>query len=122
MELQYNWTHSLVFVCCRFAHAFMFDSGSTSGTIMGHSKVVNTVAIRQNRPFSVLTGGDDKGLVVSTAFPVKYKTTIQDHERYIQEVKFSHDGEMFATVGSDGKVKKDAFFFFSFLALSISKV
>ncbi|KAF9349339.1 hypothetical protein BGX34_001849, partial [Mortierella sp. NVP85] len=88
----------------KFAHAFMFDSGSTSGTIMGHSKAVNTVAIRQNRPFSVLTGGDDKALVVSTAFPVKYKTTIQDHERYIQEAKFSHDGEMFATVGSDGKI------------------
>lgn len=84
----------------------MFDTGSTSGTIMGHSKAVNTVAIRHNRPFSVITGGDDKALVISTAFPVKYKTTIQDHERYIQEAKFSHDGEMFASVGSDGKVKR----------------
>lgn len=91
--------------CSRYAHAFMFDTGSTCGTVMGHSKTLNTVAIRQKRPFTVVTGGDDKSVVFSSGFPLAYKTTILDHSRYVQEVKFSHDGEMFASVGSDGKVK-----------------
>ncbi|KAG0002585.1 hypothetical protein BGZ65_002528 [Modicella reniformis] len=88
----------------KFAHAFMFDTGTTCGLIMGHSKAINTVAIRQNRPFSIVTGGDDMTLIFSRGFPLVYKTTIQDHTRYIQEVKYSNNGEMFASVGSDGKI------------------
>lgn len=73
---------------------------------MGHSSTLNTVAIRQKRPFTVVTGGDDKSVVFSSGFPLAYKTTITDHTRYVQEVKFSPNGEMFASVGSDGKVKE----------------
>ncbi|KAF9359343.1 hypothetical protein BGX26_012547 [Mortierella sp. AD094] len=88
----------------KFAHAFMFDTGSSCGEIMGHSKVVNTVAIRQTRPFRAVTGGDDNTLVFSNGVPFVFNKTIQDHTRFVQEVKFSNNGEMFASVGSDGKI------------------
>lgn len=31
----------------------------------GHSKVINAVALRPNRPFRAVTGGDDRTLVFS---------------------------------------------------------
>ncbi|KAF8939163.1 hypothetical protein BGZ58_010513, partial [Dissophora ornata] len=88
----------------RFGHAFLADSGSSCGEIMGHSKVVNTVAIRQTRPFRAVTGGDDNSLVFSNGVPFVFNKTIQDHTRFVQEVKFSNNGEMFASVGADGKI------------------
>ena len=71
---------------------------------MGHSKVVNTVAIRHTRPFRAVTGADDNSLVFSNGVPFVFNKTIHDHTRFVQEVKFSHNGDMFASVGSDGKV------------------
>ncbi|KAG0312127.1 hypothetical protein BGZ99_009710 [Dissophora globulifera] len=88
----------------KFGHAFLADSGSSCGEIMGHSKVINTVAIRQTRPFRAVTGGDDGALVFSNGVPFAYNKTIQDHTRFVQEVKFSTNGEMFASVGTDGKI------------------
>jgi len=71
---------------------------------MGHSKAINTVAIRQSRPFRAVTGGDDNSLVFSNGVPFVYNKTLQDHTRFVQEVKFSNNGDMFASVGADGKV------------------
>ncbi|KAI1320904.1 WD40 repeat-like protein, partial [Mortierella claussenii] len=88
----------------KFAHAFLADSGSSCGEIMGHSKVVNTVAIRQSRPFRAVTGGDDNALVFSNGVPFVFNKTIHDHTRFVHEVKFSTNGEMFASVGADGKI------------------
>ncbi|KAG0284702.1 hypothetical protein BGZ96_010956 [Linnemannia gamsii] len=88
----------------KFGHAFLADTGSSCGEIMGHSKVVNTVAIRQTRPFRAVTGGDDNTLVFSHGVPFVFNKTISDHTRFVQEVKFSTNGDMFASVGSDGKI------------------
>ncbi|KAF9921284.1 WD40 repeat-like protein [Linnemannia zychae] len=88
----------------KFAHCFLADTGSSCGEIMGHSKVVNTAAIRQTRPFRAVTGGDDKTLVFSNGVPFTFNKTITDHTGFIQEVKFSNNGEMFASVGTDGKI------------------
>ncbi|KAI8346341.1 quinon protein alcohol dehydrogenase-like superfamily [Mortierella sp. GBAus27b] len=88
----------------KYAHGFMFDTGSTCGTLMGHSKMVNSVAIRQKRPFTIVTGGDDTSIVFSKGFPLNFQKTIQEHSKYVQEVKFSPNGDLFASVGSDGKI------------------
>ncbi|KAG0065973.1 hypothetical protein BGZ89_007737 [Linnemannia elongata] len=88
----------------KFGHAFLADTGSSCGEIMGHSKVVNTVAIRHTRPFRAVTGGDDNTLVFSHGVPFVFNKTISDHTRFVQEVKFSTNGDMFASVGSDGKI------------------
>ncbi|KAF9586118.1 hypothetical protein BGW38_009478 [Lunasporangiospora selenospora] len=88
----------------KFAHAFFADSGSSCGEIIGHSKVVNTVAIRQSRPFRAVTGGDDSSIVFSNGVPFVFNKLIQEHSRFVQEVKFSPSGDLFASVASDGKI------------------
>lgn len=37
----------------------MFDSGTSVGEISGHSKTVNSVDIKPNRPFRAVTASDD---------------------------------------------------------------
>lgn len=37
----------------------MFDTGSSTGDIIGHSKTVNAVSIRRQRPFRAATASDD---------------------------------------------------------------
>jgi hypothetical protein len=47
----------------RFGHAFMVDTGSSTGEISGHSKSINAVAIRHQRPFRAATAADDSTIV-----------------------------------------------------------
>jgi len=37
----------------------MFDTGSSTGDIIGHSKTVNAVSVRRQRPFRAATASDD---------------------------------------------------------------
>jgi hypothetical protein len=55
----------------------MFDTGSSTGDIIGHSKVVNAVSIRRQRPFRAATGSDD----VSIGFHHGKSKSASDTER-----------------------------------------
>ncbi|CAB5378304.1 unnamed protein product [Rhizophagus irregularis] len=88
----------------RHGHAFLFDTGSSAGEIGGHSKVINSVSIRQKRPMRAATASDDFTVVFFHGPPFKQKTTIKDHSGFVQGVKFSPDGSNLATVGSDKKL------------------
>lgn len=54
---------------------FLWDSGSTVGEVYGHSKVINSVDIRQKRPYRMVTGSDDKCVCYSEGPPFKFKST-----------------------------------------------
>ncbi|THH00974.1 hypothetical protein EW026_g1639 [Hermanssonia centrifuga] len=82
----------------------MMDTGSSSGEIIGHSKAVNAVAIRHQRPFRAATGGDDATIVFHQGAPYKFDKTIKTHTKYVQDVKYAPSGDHFASVGSDAKV------------------
>ncbi|KAG1465568.1 hypothetical protein G6F46_001648 [Rhizopus delemar] len=88
----------------RFGHAFSFDSLSSVGEITGHSKVINSVSIRQQRPFRAVTASDDMTINFFHGVPFKYAKTIQDHTRFINTVQFSPNGDFFASAGADGKI------------------
>lgn len=40
----------------KFGAVFLWDSGSSVGEITGHNKVINSVDIRQSRPYRLATG------------------------------------------------------------------
>jgi len=88
----------------KFGHAFMFDTGTSTGEILGHSKVVNAVAIRRQRPFRAATAGDDNLIVFHQGVPFRYDKTIHAHTKFVQDVRYAQSGDHFASVGSDGKI------------------
>ncbi|KAJ8382280.1 hypothetical protein SKAU_G00030580 [Synaphobranchus kaupii] len=86
------------------AAVFLWDSGSSVGDIYGHSKIVNSVDIRQTRPYRLVTGSDDKGSAFFEGPPFKYKMMNLDHSGFVNCVRFSPDGNHYAAAGSDGKI------------------
>ena len=91
-------------VVCSFGAAFMMDSGSTVGGISGHGKPINAVSVRHQRPFRAVSASDDNAVIFHTAVPFKYDKTLNEHTKFVQDVAFSPNGDLFVSVGSDGKV------------------
>jgi WD40 repeat protein len=94
------------------------DSGSSCGEISGHAKVgfpywphninwlqaVTAVAVRHQRPFRAVSGSDDNSLVFHNGVPFKYDKMISTHSRFVRDVAYSPNGDLFASVASDGKL------------------
>ncbi|TFY60252.1 hypothetical protein EVG20_g7485 [Dentipellis fragilis] len=88
----------------KFGHAFMFDTGTSTGEIGGHSKAINAVSIRHQRPFRAATAADDNTIVFHQGVPFKYDKTIKTHTKFVQDLRYALSGDHFASVGSDGKI------------------
>ncbi|KAK1234193.1 WD40 repeat-like protein [Marasmius sp. AFHP31] len=88
----------------KFGHAFMMDSGSSTGEISGHSKAINAVSIRHQRPFRAVTASDDTTIIFHQGVPFKYDKTIRTHSKFVQDVQYAPSGDNFASVGSDYKI------------------
>ncbi|KAI8973321.1 quinon protein alcohol dehydrogenase-like superfamily [Mycotypha africana] len=87
-----------------FGHAFLFDTLSSVGEITGHSKMINSVSIRQQRPFRAVTASDDMTVSFFTGVPFKFQKNIRDHTRFVHAVQFSPNGDFFVSAGADGKM------------------
>ncbi|KAI0792397.1 quinon protein alcohol dehydrogenase-like superfamily [Abortiporus biennis] len=88
----------------KFGHAFMMETGSSTGEIMGHSKVINAVSIRHQRPFRAATASDDSTIIFHQGVPFKFDKSIKTHTKFVQDVRYALSGDHFASVGSDAKV------------------
>ncbi|WVR03821.1 hypothetical protein IAU60_000817 [Kwoniella sp. DSM 27419] len=88
----------------KFGAAFFMDSGSSCGEIVGHAKPITALSVRHQRPFRAVSGSDDNSLILHTAVPFKYDKMINTHNRFVRDVAYSPNGELFASVASDGKL------------------
>lgn len=88
----------------KFGAVFLWDTGSSVGEIGGHSKVINSVDIKPTRPYRLVTGSDDFYSAFAEGPPFKFKFTLSDHTRFVNCVRFSPDGNRFATASADGQI------------------
>jgi len=90
----------------RFGHCITADSGNSVGEISGHSKVISTVSIRQQRPIRAATGSDDSSMVFLHGAPFKYENKVSGlHKSYVNGVGFSPDGNHLVSVGADRRIQ-----------------
>ncbi|CAL1530211.1 unnamed protein product, partial [Lymnaea stagnalis] len=87
-----------------FGRVFSFDSGNSVGEISGHSKPINSVAIRQGRPMKIVTGSEDFSVIFYEGPPFKFKCSKTEHQNFVNCVRYSPDGEKFISGGADGKL------------------
>ncbi|XP_075050766.1 WD repeat-containing protein 1 [Mixophyes fleayi] len=87
-----------------YGAVFLWDTGSSVGEITGHSKLINSVDIKQTRPYRLATCSDDNCSTFFEGPPFKFKFTISGHSRFANCVRFSPDGNRFATAGADGQI------------------
>lgn len=88
----------------KFGAVFLWDSGSSVGEVSGHSKLINSVDIRQKRPYRLATASDDTCASYFEGPPFKFKFTLRDHSQFVNCIRFSPDGARFATAGADGQI------------------
>ncbi|XP_055903622.1 actin-interacting protein 1 [Eupeodes corollae] len=88
----------------RFGHVFMTETGTSVGEISGQSKPINSCDFRPARPFRIVTGSEDNTIGIFEGPPFKFKMTKTDHSRFVQAVRYSPSGHLFASAGFDGKV------------------
>lgn len=97
-------------VCCGAgsgvnARAFMWDTGSNLGEVVGHSKRVISCDYRQVRPYRVMTGSEDHRTIFYQGPPFKMDhSNNSQHSNFVNCVRFSPDGSKIATCSSDKKV------------------
>ncbi|XP_035388007.1 WD repeat-containing protein 1 [Electrophorus electricus] len=88
----------------KYGAVFLWDSGSSVGEIVGHSKVVNSVDIKQTRPYRLITGSDDNCTAFYEGPPFKFKCTFSEHGRFVNCVRYSPDGSRYVSAGADGQI------------------
>mmetsp|Transcript_35108 Transcript_35108/g.79170 ORF Transcript_35108/g.79170 Transcript_35108/m.79170 type:complete len:639 (+) Transcript_35108:61-1977(+) len=86
------------------ACALIWDTGSKTGEVGGHAKQVNSISFRSQRPFRVITGGEDMQVAMHEGPPFKFSKSHTKHTNFVNCVRYSPDGEWSASVGSDSKV------------------
>jgi WD40 repeat protein len=90
----------------RFGHCITADSGNSVGEISGHSSIINSVSIRQQRPLRAATGADDSSVVFLHGAPFKFVTKLGGlHKGYVYGVGFSPDGNHLVSVGADRRIQ-----------------
>nr|XP_046240438.1 WD repeat-containing protein 1 [Scatophagus argus] len=88
----------------KFGAVFLWDSGSSVGELSGHAKLINSVDIRQKRPYRLVTSSDDTCGSFFEGPPFKFKFTLRDHSQFVNCVRFAPDGSRFVTAGADGQL------------------
>lgn len=85
----------------KFGAVVFSDTGASVGEISGHSKTVSTVDIKQTRPYRLITGSEDLAVNYFEGPPFKFKKAFKEHQRFVNAVRFSPNGEKFISVASD---------------------
>ncbi|KAF6731784.1 WD repeat-containing protein 1 [Oryzias melastigma] len=78
--------------------------GFISGRAFRPFKLINSVDIRQKRPYRLAAASDDTCGSFFEGPPFKFKFTLRDHSQFVNCVRFSPDGARFATAGADGQI------------------
>lgn len=86
-----------------YAKCILWDSGSSCGDMSGHNKSVNSVAIRQERPFKAVTASEDFTTQFYNGVPFKYVESKREHSNFVQCVRYHPKGDVFISVSADKK-------------------
>ncbi|OAQ99779.1 hypothetical protein LLEC1_05139 [Akanthomyces lecanii] len=89
----------------QFGRCITADSGNSVGEVIGHSKAVNAVAMKSQRPFRAATVGDDGNMVFYHGAPYKFSDKSTQHRGFIFGAAYSPDGSALVTVGADKRIQ-----------------
>ncbi|GMH67137.1 hypothetical protein TrST_g14097 [Triparma strigata] len=108
-DLSWDGESKKIVVCGDGGSSFhcrciLWDTGNNAGEFVGHNKRATTVAYRQQRPFRIMSGSEDMKCVFYAGPPFKRDSESQTHTNYVNSIKYSPDGELIVSVGSDKKV------------------
>lgn len=88
----------------KYGRVFGWDTSNNLGEISGHNKTLLACDFKPGRPYRIATGSEDNNIGFFNGPPFKFEKTMREHSRYVNCVRFSPDGALLASAGSDSKV------------------
>lgn len=88
----------------KYGRVILVDTGSDVGDISGVTATLTTACFRPQRPYKLVVGGDEKAVKYFDGPPYKYAGSKTSHTNFINQVKYSPDGNLFVSVSSDRKI------------------
>lgn len=88
-----------------YGGAINASTGASIGEVSGHMQPVQSVALKPNRPYRMVTGGDDSASVFYKGPPFKVAQITNDHTKFVLCVRYAPSGEVFGTSSLDGDIK-----------------
>uniref|UniRef100_F6UT21 Uncharacterized protein n=3 Tax=Ciona intestinalis TaxID=7719 RepID=F6UT21_CIOIN len=88
----------------KYAHALLWDSGSSVGNLNGIGKSANSVHIKPTRPYKCAVASEDYSTYFYSGPPFKDAKVVEGGQRFANCVRFSPDGKYFAVCSSDGDI------------------
>ncbi|CAK8688705.1 unnamed protein product [Clavelina lepadiformis] len=88
----------------KFSHVFLWDSGSSVGTLSGPGKSCNSCDLKMSRPYRCIVASEDFNTYFYEGPPFKYKLK-QEGTRFANCCRFSPDGKYYAAANSDGTIE-----------------
>lgn len=86
------------------AKCFIWDTGNSVGEMVGHAKRIVTCSFKPNRPYRIMTGGEDFKTCVFAGPPFRLDHSNTDHTKEVWTVSYSPDGSKLASVGADRRI------------------
>jgi len=84
------------------AKFFAWDTGSSLGEVVPHTKKNITCDLKAARPLRAVLGGEDFQLsFYEGGPPYKYARTLKEHSNFVNCVRYAPDGSRFLSVSSD---------------------
>jgi WD40 repeat protein len=84
---------------------FMWDTGNNLGELTGHTKRVVSVDYRPCRPFKIMSASEDMRTICFKGPPFTLDhSNKEQHTNFVNVVRYSSDGELAATCGSDQEI------------------
>ena len=87
------------------AKVFIWDTGNSTGDIVGHNKPVLSVAYKPSRPFKIMTASEDMKTILHTGPPFKLECSNASHTNFVNCIRYTPDGSKAVSVGSDKKIQ-----------------
>jgi WD40 repeat protein len=87
------------------AKVFIWDTGNSTGDIVGHNKPVLSVAYKPSRPFKIMTASEDMKTILHTGPPFRLEHSNSVHSNFVNCIRYSPDGSKAVSVGSDKKIQ-----------------
>eukprot|EP00005_Dracoamoeba_jomungandri_P003105 CAMPEP_0174260676 /NCGR_PEP_ID=MMETSP0439-20130205/10241_1 /TAXON_ID=0 /ORGANISM="Stereomyxa ramosa, Strain Chinc5" /LENGTH=666 /DNA_ID=CAMNT_0015344971 /DNA_START=29 /DNA_END=2029 /DNA_ORIENTATION=+ len=88
----------------KMGECFDAMSGSSRGTLTGHSNTMTTVDYRPCKPHRLVSGAEDNNLCLYDGPPFKWTQQITEHSRYVNCVRFNSQGSLFCSSAQDKKL------------------
>jgi len=87
------------------AKVFMWDTGNSTGEMPGHTKPILSCAFKPSRPMRIATCSEDFKTIFYAGPPFKLDHSMTKHTNFVNCLRYSPDGNTFATCGTDKKIQ-----------------